>query len=85
MPILCSLETCQHFSYSGCKHPRKKENGGQFILPVFRPGNPCIWGEAKFDAADVLRALDANRQANERARPKRLEEEHKDEGVDWPW
>lgn len=55
MAVLCSLETCQYFSYCGCGNPRKKENGGRFILPTFRPGKICIWGEAKFDAADFIR------------------------------
>jgi hypothetical protein len=56
MGVLCSLETCRYFSYSGCKHPRKKENGGRFNLPTLHEGKSCIWGEAKFDAADFIRA-----------------------------
>ena len=55
MPILCHYDSCRYFEHR-CTHPRKKENGGQFILPNFKPGKTCIWGEAKFDAANFLRA-----------------------------
>ena len=63
MAVLCHFDTCEYFSHWGCGHPRKKKNGGKFILPTFRPGKPCIWGKAKFDAADCIMAQIAIEEA----------------------
>ena len=63
MAVLCSFDTCRFFGSGKCGHPRKKENGGRFNLPTYRPGKPCIWGEAKIDAADFIRAQLTNAEA----------------------
>lgn len=56
MTVLCSFDTCRFFDSVKCLHPRKKENGGKFILPVFRPNETCIWGKSKFDVANFIRS-----------------------------
>ena len=68
MAVLCHYDDCRFFGSSRCTHPRKKENGGQFILPVFKPGKVCIWGERKFDPADFLRAQIAISEMNREKR-----------------
>lgn len=72
MPVLCHYNDCQYFGTGRCKHPRKKENGGQFILPVFSPGKTCIWGKQKFDPTNFIRAQLAVAEHNRRTERNRL-------------